>query len=1426
MTAATATSTRRVSLVDVVVLTATSIVPLLLGADGRLNADTKQYLYLDPGGLLRRAFTLWDPVVAGGTVSHQQLGYLWPMGPFYWLMDVVGLPDWAAQRLWIGLIQMLAGLGALVLFRTLLPHHRAQLVGALAYGLSPFVLGHVTGQSALLLPFSALPWMLWCTMRALDEGGWRWPAAFALIVTTCGSLNGSSVFFVLVGACMWIPYAVWWQREITWRAGWRVLWHMGVLTLFCQLWWLAAYSIGGKYGLPILALTENVQSTSSSTSAAEIVRGLGYWFFYGRDPGRPWLDGIAPPYQTSRLLIAVTFALPVIALLFAASLRWRARHYFALLMALGTVIAVGAFATPTRSPAGAVFENASRHSDLVLSLRNMQRAAPLVALGAAAFIAAGLSALSRRHVRVAGASALVIVVLVFGALPAQWREGLIAPRFSREEIPQYWLDAARALDARDGRILEVPGIDFAAYRWGNTLDPITPGLVDRPVIARELIPVGSPPGTSLLNALDRSMQEGRFEPATLAPIARMLGATDIVVRNDLEYERYRTVRPQVLWPQVSAAPGLSAPQAFGPQLPNVAAADRPLIDEIELALDPLTPAPPEIAIFAVQGAPRAVLSASAIGAGTVIDGDGDGVLAAAAAGLLDLDRLPVLFGADVAASSTKSSLGAGTRYIVTDSNRKRAGRFYALRDNVGATEPADSTVVVDDVSDARLPVIDDEPATAVTVVELRGANRIWASSYGGIFTLTPEERPTNAFDGDPRTAWRVDLPTATSAPLIAIDLGREVNVDAISLRDPIGRPGTQLVTRARITLDGSRDIDVTLPAERGGESMRVALDGKPFHQLEITVLDAVGDNDGSAGFSEIEIPGVDIQEWTVLPTAVLDLLGSNTTNAPLAFTLNRERANPAEPVRADPELSMRRILDLPAPLTLTLDGTARVSAGADETLLDRLLGSSRSGVASVRSSEHLAGAIVARASSAIDGSTATAWSTPFVGIAGQSWEAELTAPVTLTTLELDIVSDEHHSQPRSITVRVGGNDPVPLPLPALATTALGSTTHVSVPLPRPLVGDFVQITIDGYDARTTPDWYTGSALDFPVAIAEIGLPVAQPTAAATTIATACRNDLLTIDGTPFPVRINGDSGSTRREALAVTPCGSALTLPAGRHEIVTAVGLDSGIDIDRLVLRSATFDAASGAANTTAPVAPTVTVDSHHTASVKATVQSDGAPFWLVLDQSINDGWHVAIDDARVDGPHPIDSFANGWLITPEHAGTFAVQLRWTPQRTENIAIIISSLAVVLCLVLALRRPWRPIERAPDVPTLVWPDKRGAVDAARPGRITIAIAFVIGALFIHPFAGVAMAALFAARRRWPQRGWLLHYAVPAGIAMAALQVLVYQSHYRYEPGGRWPQNFAFAHVSALFALVMLGLLATPERPRDLPPDVARSGSDA
>src|SRR5262249_9521924 len=143
-------------------------------------------------------------------------------------------------------------------------------------------------QSALLLPYAAFGWLVLCVVRAVEDGGWRWPALFALIVTTCGSLNGSSVFFVLAGALLWIPFAVWGDRLLSFRGGVLVLVRLGVLTLLTQLWWIVAYFVDGKFGLPILSVTETVQVTSATTSAAEVLRGLGYWFFYGHDNLGPW----------------------------------------------------------------------------------------------------------------------------------------------------------------------------------------------------------------------------------------------------------------------------------------------------------------------------------------------------------------------------------------------------------------------------------------------------------------------------------------------------------------------------------------------------------------------------------------------------------------------------------------------------------------------------------------------------------------------------------------------------------------------------------------------------------------------------------------------------------------------------------------------------------------------------------------------------------------------------------------------------------------------------------------------------------------------------------------------------------------------------------------------------------------------------------
>ena len=68
--------------------------------------------------------------------------------------------------------------------------------------------------------------------------------------------------------------------------------------------------------------------------------------------------------------------------------------------------------------------------------------------------------------------------------------------------------------------------------------------MDRPYVARELIPLGTPVSANLVNAIDRPLQEGTFDPDALAPLARLIGVGDIVLRSDLEYERFRTPRPE------------------------------------------------------------------------------------------------------------------------------------------------------------------------------------------------------------------------------------------------------------------------------------------------------------------------------------------------------------------------------------------------------------------------------------------------------------------------------------------------------------------------------------------------------------------------------------------------------------------------------------------------------------------------------------------------------------------------------------------------------------------------------------------------------------------------------------------------------------------------------------------------------------------
>ena len=102
-----------------IVVAAMAYAPLLAVRPGVVTPDTKTYLYLDPLRFLQQVAFMWDPTVGLGTVSHEYIGYLLPMGPFFAAFHLLGVPVWVAQRLWLGSILLCAGWGVLYLSRIL-----------------------------------------------------------------------------------------------------------------------------------------------------------------------------------------------------------------------------------------------------------------------------------------------------------------------------------------------------------------------------------------------------------------------------------------------------------------------------------------------------------------------------------------------------------------------------------------------------------------------------------------------------------------------------------------------------------------------------------------------------------------------------------------------------------------------------------------------------------------------------------------------------------------------------------------------------------------------------------------------------------------------------------------------------------------------------------------------------------------------------------------------------------------------------------------------------------------------------------------------------------------------------------------------------------------------------------------------------------
>lgn len=1403
-------------------------VPLLLTPRGWVSADTKTYLYLDPSKLMSRAWSMWDPSIGLGTVTHQNVGYLWPMGPFYWLFEQLGVPDWAAQRIWWGTIVFAAGAGVAYLLRTLGWRGPGVTAATFVYALTPYLLTLVARLSAILLPFAALPWLIALTIRTARAKGWRYPALFALTVATCGSVNATALLLVGVAPVLWLAHAVWVAREISLPVALRAALRIGVLTVPVSAWWIAGLSVQGTNGIEILRYTETARTVAAVSVSHEVLRGLGYWFFYGGDRLGPWIEP-SVDYTQFLPLILLTYLIPLAGLAGGVVARWRHRAYFVLLLAVGLALAVGAYPWEGGSPWSRAVK-AFLLSDVGLSMRSLPRAVPLVTLGVAVLLGAGITSLARRWPRTGRPFTIGAVLVAVLALPPLWTGQFVPENLRRpESIPAYWGDAADHLEAQghDTRVLVLPGADFASYRWGNTVDPVLPGLMDRPSVQRELIPYGSAASANLLNAFDLRLQELTADPDSVAPIARLMRSGDVLVQSDLQFERYNTPRPRNFWQFITGAEGLGEPVGFGPGEPNVTVPDVQLDDELLLQTDPSLPHPPEVAVLPVTD-PVPIVSTHAPDTPVLVSGDGAGLVDAAGAGLIDGSEL-IRYSAALDDELTAALDEDGAVLLVTDTNRRRGERWTTVRHTRGYTEAADAEPLETDHSDNRLPVFPDAEADAMTVAGQRGDVSANATSYGNPITFTSEERPALALDGDPETAWRTAAFSDARGERIELELVEPVTTDHVTLTQPTTGARNRFITEATLRFDGGDPVAVTLGQEsRDVPGQRVSFPETTFETLEIEITaDSAGERPGygglsSLGFAEIEI-GDDPprqQETIVLPSDLLDAAGAGSVDHPLAVVLTRQRQAPTDTTRMDEEERLVRALSLPAGREFSLAGDARLFRGFPAHVLDEVLGRPHDGsVTWARSSTRLTGD-VNTASAAFDDDPATAWTSVRSDPQRQWVEINLTEPVTVDSVPVTVVADGYHSVPTEIEVWADGDVVGRAPLPDIEDGAeQNATTVVDVDLPEQVTASSFRFRFTGIRPVVTQDWVSDDEVDQPVAIAEVDLPAPPVPALPETFDSGCRDDLMSIDGEPLPVQIRGPMDvALAGEPLPLSVCDDTpVALDGGDHDIATAQGRDTGLDIDRVVLRSAAGGAASTAGDATLVAetadgesrsGPTVEVvdDGHDRARLRVTGATPEEPFWLVFGQSYNPGWTAQVDGDGLGAPSLVDGFANGWLVRPT-ATSFEVDVQFAPQQRVSAAIVLSALAALLCLALVVRRP-RPVVAAPSSQAEPYSSVLAfRYDGALPARRTAVWTGVgvglLGLFVAGPGVGLVAgtAAGIGARHETFRRYLLL--ASPLALGLAAAYVLYIQLRWSVQPSFDWPIEMRRPHPLGWLAVVLL-----------------------
>ncbi len=1312
----------------------------VLQQPGKVVGDTKLDLVVDPIGFLGRALTLWEPEGAAGQLQNQAYGYFFPMGPFFVLGRLLGLPPWLVQRLWLALLLSVAFLGVVVLARRLgIGTPTTALVAGVAYALAPRMLTSMGTISSELVPMALAPWVLVPLAGVALHGSARRAAMRSGLAVACiGGVNAVATAAALPLAALYLltrPPGPLRRRLI----GWWVL-AVGLATA----WWAVPLLLFGRFSPPFLDYIESAAVTTAPTDVLTVLRGTSHWIAHLES-----LDGPVWPAGWSlvedALPAAATVVLAAVGLAGLCRSDLPERRWLVLGVLTGVaLVSMGHLAEVDGGAAGWLRDALDGP---LAPLRNVHKFDPVLRLALVLGLAhlgailvprgrrreaAGAGSRSGRAVRLASralVAAALSVAVVATATPAL--AGRLVPVTGFEEVPGHWRETADFLAAQQpaGRALLLPGSAFPTYAWGTTTDEPMQPLAQTPWDVRNQIPLTPEGHIRMLDAVEGRLSRGEGSPG-LGPFLARAGISHLVLRNDLDTDTVGVTRSILVRQALADSPGITPVATFGPVLGDPVPGEGPVVDA------GLTEPAPAIQVYAVADvAPPAWTAplSSAVG----VHGGPDAVLPLEDRGLVT-GRPTVDAGDD--------GVSAGP-VVVSDAWVRRERNFGRVS---GATSAALSVL---DPRRLDSPVRDypvPDTATAESVVTYLGGTISASSSASdpdGFQAPQLDAHPWSALDGDPRTAWQ-PAPWAELTAPSWWRLTTEGPFTAAGVTVTLGaRLGFQRPTQLRLTTDAGT---ITVPVADTGGPQLLPLPQGPSTSL--TISSVVVDGDASDGYgltlAEVGLPGVEVQRTVVTPQA------GGPVQA-FAFDVSAGRSGCVVDAAGTPRCAAA--LADAAEESLVLDRTFGTAGSADHELtatalprlgpdLDALLAQVRGGPRAEASSSTVRDPRGSPAA-AVDGDPGTTW---LAGGDDQRPLLTLTFPEVRTIDSLRVVTTPGvpASVPTAVTVYEGG-PPRTVPLDADGWARF-----------EPIETDRLSVTFEQSDVREAVDPPTDRRTRLGIGVSELEVGGPNPAAAPeTTVRLPCGTGPdVQVDGVVLRTAATTTLGElTAVRSLPLEFCSGAprVGLADGEHRLQARAGL-------LLAPESVTLTRAGSP--TTAPQGGRTPVERSRWDAEHRVVEVDARsePTLLVVPENANPGWTARLDGAELEAV-TVDGWQQGYVLPAGPAGT--VSLDFGPATVYRLALV-GGAAAVLLLALACVLPARPSRIPPG-------SGRRSTSAAAGAAVAVVAAATLGMALIGGGVGVAALGLLWivgwCAGRW--RGAVLGTLAAAALTASGLLLL-------------------------------------------------------